>query len=82
MRHRLLLLPLLAASFSCYAEKGQSIMFGDPDPIYSDPSMKFSEDKAEFCQKLRQEMKQLEGKPQRRNAVAQRYQLECRDNQY
>lgn len=81
MRHIFLLLPLLAASFSCHAEKGQSIMFGDPDPIYSDPSLKATEDKAAFCQKLRQEMKELEGKPQHRNAVAQRYQLECRDNQ-
>ncbi len=56
-------------------------MFGDQDPIYSDPSMKFTADKAAFCQELRKEMKELEGKPQRRNAVSQRYQLECRDNQ-
>jgi hypothetical protein len=82
MRHILLLLPLLAAPFSLHAEKGQSIMFGDPDPIYAEPAKKTgAEDKASFCQKLRQEMKELEGKPQRRNAVAQRYQLECRDNQ-
>ena len=81
MRYIFLLLPLLAASFSCHAEKGKSIMFGDQDPIYSDPSMKFTADKAAFCQELRKEMKELEGKPQRRNAVSQRYQLECRDNQ-
>ncbi len=81
MRHIFLLLPLLVVSFSCHAEKGKSIMFGDQDPIYSDPSMKFTEDKAAFCQKLRKEMKELEGKPQQRNAVSQRYQLECRDNQ-
>ena len=75
----LLFLPLaLALSFTVQAEKGQSIMFGDPDPIYTETSPDTrADDKAEHCKKLKQQMDDLKGRPLRRNPVVKRYQIEC-----
>ena len=78
MRQFILLLALSALPLTGLAEKGQSIMFGDPDPVYSEPVKKDpAREKADYCNELRRQMDELKGKPQRRNAVAQRYQLEC-----
>lgn len=60
------------------AEKAPSVMFGNPDPIYNESGRDSSEaDRAAFCKDLRKQLDELKGKPQRRNAVYQRYQLEC-----
>jgi len=60
------------------AEKGQSIMFGDPDPLSTQPGTSTAgQEKTDLCKQLRREMDELKGKPQRRNAVVQRYRLEC-----
>ena len=78
MRKFILLLALCALPLTGLAEKGQSIMFGDPDPVYSESVKKDpAKEKADYCNELRRQMDELKGKPQRRNAVVQRYQLEC-----
>jgi len=38
----------------------------------------FARKNADLCQNLRREMDSLKGRPLRRNAVAQRYDVECR----
>ena len=81
MKYPLFLLVALGLSFTAHAEKGQSIMFGDPDPIYTEtaPDTR-ADDKAEHCKKLKQQMDDLKGKPLRRNPVVNRYQMECVEN--
>lgn len=60
------------------AEKGQSIMFGDPDPVSIQQGTNTAEqEKTELCKQLHRDMDALKGKPQQRNAVVQRYRLEC-----
>jgi len=82
MKHLALLLVTLGLSFATQAEKGQSIMFGDPDPIYTEKTAGTAADKhAELCKKLKQQMKDLEGKPLRRNPVVRRHQEECMEMQ-
>jgi len=78
MKHLTFLLVTLGLSFATQAEKGQSIMFGDPDPIYTEKTAGTAVDKhAELCKKLKQQMKDLESKPLRRNPAVRRYQEEC-----
>jgi hypothetical protein len=78
MRQIVLLLALSTLPLSSPAEKGQSIMFGDPDPLYGAPAKTDPiKDVADYCSQLRKQMDELKGKPQQRNAVIQRYQLEC-----
>ncbi len=78
MRHLILILALSTLPLSSLAEKGQSIMFGDPDPIYGEPAKKeTTKEKADFCNELRKQMDELKGRPQQRNMVIQRYELEC-----
>ena len=78
MRQVILLLALCALPFSSLAEKGQSIMFGDPDPLYGEPVKKDpAKEKADYCNELRKQMDELKGRPQQRNMVIQRYELEC-----
>jgi len=73
-----LLLALITLPFGAHAEKGQSIMFGDPDPIYQEKTRNTTnEEHSEHCKQLRQQMDELKGKPQRRHAVVERYKLEC-----
>jgi hypothetical protein len=61
-----------------HADKGQSIMFGDPDPFTMQPVTNAAEqEKTYLCKQLRRDMDALKGKPQQRNAVIQRYRLEC-----
>ena len=83
MKPALLMLSLLVLPVTCHAEKGQSIMFGDQDPIYTEKTRDTSAtNQAEHCKQLRRQMEELKGKPQRRNAVVQRYRLECKQAEY
>jgi len=78
MRHLPLLCFLILLPTGVLAEKGQSIMFGDPDPVMTQPGTNTTEqEKIDLCKQLRRDMDSLKGKPQRRNAVVQRYRLEC-----
>lgn len=78
MRGYILLLALSALPLSSLAEKGQSIMFGDPEPLYGEPAKKDpAKEKTDYCNELRRQMDELKGKPQQRNMVIQRYELEC-----
>jgi hypothetical protein len=78
MRHLTLLCILIVLPTGVFAEKGQSIMFGDPDPVTTQPGTNTAEqEKTDLCKQLRHDMDALKGKPQRRNAVVQRYRLEC-----
>ena len=78
MKYLVFLLTALCLSFTVQAEKGQSIMFGDPDPIYTEKTLDTrADDRAEHCKKLKQQMDDLKGKPLRRNPVVKRYQIEC-----
>jgi len=78
MRQLILLLALCALSPGSLAEKGQSIMFGEPDQVYTEPVKKDpAKEKADYCNDLRRQMDELKGRPQQRNMVIQRYELEC-----
>lgn len=81
MKYLVFLLTALGLSFTVQAEKGQSIMFGDPDPIYTEKTLDTrADDNAEHCKKLKKQMDDLKGKPLRRNPVVKRYQIECVEN--
>lgn len=78
MKQVLLTLMLFTLPLSSLAEKGQSIMFGDQDPVYVEPVKKDpAREKADYCNDLRQQMDELKGRPQKRNMVIQRYELDC-----
>ncbi len=82
MKKYLLFLTCFFLPFAGHAEKGQSIMFGDQDPFYSSsPPTNPAQQRADHCSELRKQMDELKGKPQRRNAVVQQYQLECQQHQ-
>ena len=78
MKQIVILLALCTLPLSSLAEKGQSIMFGDQDPVYTE-SVKTdpAKEKADYCSDLRKQMDELKGRPQKRNMVIQRYQLDC-----
>jgi len=78
MKHSIMLLVLCTLPLSSLAEKGQSIMFGDQDPVYAEPvKADPAREKADYCNDLRRQMDELKGRPQKRNMVIQRYQLDC-----
>lgn len=78
MKKSLILSVLLGLPFTCNAQKGQSIMFGNTDPLQREAGNDKAVDEHEaFCKDLRRQMEELKGKPQRRNAIVQRYRLEC-----
>ena len=78
MKQLLFLLSITVLSTATLAEKGQSIMFGDPDPLYQEKKRDTAaEEHSEHCRQLRRQMDELKGKPQRRHAVVERYKLEC-----
>ena len=78
MRQFILLLAFCALPLPGLAEKGQSIMFGDPDPVYAEPAKNDpAREKADYCNDLRRQMDELKGRPQQRNMAMQRYELEC-----
>ena len=78
MKQIVILLALCTLPLSSLAEKGQSIMFGDQDPVYTEPvKTDPAKEKADYCSDLRKQMDELKGRPQKRNMVIQRYQLDC-----
>ncbi len=75
------LLVLLAFTHTCQAESTGQIPLEPPhtNSAVSQPGEdSFARKNADFCSNLRKEMDSLKGKPLRRNAVAQRYDVECR----
>jgi len=78
MKQVILILTLCTLPLSSLAEKGQSIMFGDQDPVYAEPEKTDpAKEKADYCNDLRRQIDELKGRPQKRNMVIQRYDLEC-----
>ena len=78
MRYLPLLCILAVLPSGVLAEKGHSIMFGDPDPVTTQPGTNNTgQEKTDLCKQLRRDMDTLKGKPQQRNTVIQRYRLEC-----
>lgn len=73
------IIPILyALPCVCLADKAQSIMFGDTDPIYQESVRDTaSDEQAEHCKQLRAQMEELKYRPLRRNAVVERYRIEC-----
>ena len=74
------LLVLLVLARTCLAENTELIPLEPPHekPAASQPGNdSFARENADLCTNLRREMNSLKGKPLRRNAVAQRYDLEC-----
>jgi len=81
MKSCLSLLTLLIISFAGQAEDTGMVpqIPNDPNPAVVESSNDtFAEKNADLCQNLRKEMDSLKGRPLRRNAVAQRYDIECR----
>ena len=82
MKNYLLFLTCLTLPFTVQAEKGQSIMFGDQDPLYSSSAATDPDrERADHCSELRKHMDELKGSPQKRNAVVRQYELECQQHQ-
>ena len=61
--------------------RGQSIMF-DQDRRYLTEKPQQADPRWEHCQELSRKVEALKGKPQRHNAVSQRYRLECDQNEH
>jgi len=81
MKSYLSLLALLIISFVGQAEdKGMVPQIpNDPNPaVVESGNDTFASKNTDLCQNLRKEMDTLKGRPLRRNAVAQRYDVECR----
>ena len=78
MKRFLLILFIASIASASHAEKGQSIMFGDPDPIYQEKTRDTAAaEHDEHCKQLRRQIDELKGKPQRRHAASERFRLEC-----
>jgi hypothetical protein len=78
MKRPIIILALYTLPCVCIADKGQSIMFGEPDPIYQERTRDTTaDDQAEHCKQLRAQMDELKYRPLRRNAVVERYRIEC-----
>lgn len=88
MKQWFLLALLILASVAGKAEKQPLNLELDPEIFYKEPSPESSwmQDKnyqstekqlSSRCQEMREEMKTLKGKPQRRFALQQRYEAEC-----
>jgi len=81
MKTYLLLFALSIISFAVQAEDSGMApqIHNDPNPaVVESRNDSFASKNADLCQNLRKEMDSLKGKPLRRNAVAQRYDIECR----
>jgi hypothetical protein len=81
MKSYLSLLALLAIAFASQAEDTGMVpqIYNAPNPAVVESSNTTSARKnSDLCQNLHKEMESLKGRPLRRNAVAQRYDLECR----
>ena len=78
MKHPLIVPILCILPIVALADKGHSIMFGDSDPIYQEKLKDTAADEqAEHCKQLRAQMEELKYRPLRRNAIVERYKLEC-----
>ena len=78
MKRQIIVLALYTLPCAGIADKGQSIMFGEPDPIYQERALDATADEqAEHCKQLRAQMDELKYRPFRRNAVVERYRIEC-----
>jgi thymidylate synthase len=61
------------------ADQGQSIMLGEPDPIYQERARDTTADEqAEHCKQLRAQMDELKHRPLSRKAVVERYRIWCK----
>jgi thymidylate synthase len=81
MRRAIIVLALYTLPCAGFADKGRSIMFGEPDPIYQERTRDTTADEqAEHCKQLRAQMQELKYRPLRRNAVVERYRIECRSD--
>jgi hypothetical protein len=81
MKSCLSLLALLIIPFVGQAEDTGMVpqLHNDPNPaVVESRNDTFASKNADLCQNLRKEMDSLKGRPLRRNAVAQRYDIECR----
>ena len=81
MKLCLSLLALLSIAFASQAEDAGMVpqVPAETSPVVTKSgSDAFARENADLCQNLRKEMDSLKGKPMRRNAVAQRYDMECR----
>ena len=81
MKTYLLFFALPIISFAVQAEDSDMVpqIHNDPNPAAVESrNDTFASKNADLCQNLRKEMDSLKGKPLRRNAVAQRYDIECR----
>jgi hypothetical protein len=80
MKSCLSLLALLAIAFTSQAEDTGMVpqIPAEPNAVSTESSSAFARKNADLCQNLRKEMDSLKGRPLRRNAVAQRYDMECR----
>ena len=80
MKTYLLLFALPIISFAVQAEDSGMVpqIHNDPNPaVVESRNDTFASKNADLCQNLRKEMDSLKGKPLRRNAAAQRYDIEC-----
>ena len=77
-------LSLLALLFIACASQAEDSEMVPQLPAGTEPvvtksgSDAFARENADLCQNLRKEMDSLKGRPLRRNAVARRYDMECR----
>jgi len=81
MKSPLPLLALLAITFASQAEDTGMVpqISNDPNPaVVKSSNATPAGNSSDLCQNLRKEMDSLKGRPLRRNAVARRYDLECR----
>ena len=75
------LLALLSIACASQADDSEMIPQLPADPnlvVTKSGSDAFARKNADLCQNLRKEMDSLKGRPLRRNAVARRYDMECR----
>jgi hypothetical protein len=76
---------LILSSFALVVsaeERGQSIMFQDKPNEYeyltTEPKPQ-GQNPGDHCMELSRQIEQLKGKPQRRHALMQQYQVECQE---
>lgn len=60
-----------------HAEKGQSIMFGEPEGYKTKSPIESVNESDDTCAELARKIEQLKGKPQQKFAMKQRFDAEC-----
>ena len=76
MKTLLILVGSLAISASVHAEPNPSIMFGDTPQSIAEQVPETSAKDAK-CMQMKQEIRNLKGKPLRRSALDERFKVEC-----